>query len=470
LRYNGQTGASMGVFATSRQGCPIGITDITFGPNGNLFAGHYGCPGFGAVEQFDSTTGSYLGIFASIVPDPTCTCIQGLTFGPDGNLYVATEAAVQEFNGTTGAVLKTFAVPPANSNTDSVAFGPDGNLYVGTASSTTFDNSGGEILKYDPVTGALLDVFIPPFSGGLGYASHLSFRPDGRLYVVDDAFSQVLRFDAATGAFLDVFVPPGSGGLKRPISMAFAPSPQSNTPTGSPTVQLTDATTGTAITLNFSAVTQAGTTSVTSSTTGAPPPSAFKLGTPPTYYDISTSAIFSGSVTICINYSTISYGNVNKLRLFHFANGAWVDTTTTVDTTHSIICGSATSFSSFAIFESEYDGTIQQPINANGTSVFNANRGVVPVKFTLTLNGVRTCQLPPATVAVFRTSGDTVVGVNESDFLQPSDSGSNFRIDTTNCQYIYNHEHIGRRHVRGAAPDQQCRGRNGDVRIEVARY
>ena len=85
-----------------------------------------------------------------------------------------------------------------------------------------------------------------------------------------------------------------------------------------------------------------------------------------------------------------------------------------------------------------YTATIQPPIAANGSSVFNANRGVVPVKFTLAINGTPTCQLPPATISVVRTSGGAPGPVNESDFVQASDTGSNFRIDTTNCQYVYN--------------------------------
>ncbi len=37
-----------------------------------------------------------------------------------------------------------------------------------------------------------------------------------------------------------------------------------------------------------------------------------------------------------------------------------------------------------------YVAQVQQPINADGSSVFNAKRGVVPVKFTLNLNGMAT--------------------------------------------------------------------------------
>ena len=83
-----------------------------------------------------------------------------------------------------------------------------------------------------------------------------------------------------------------------------------------------------------------------------------------------------------------------------------------------------------------YAAQIQQPINADGTSVFNVRRGVVPVKFTLTQGGVATCVLPPATIAVTRTAGGTTGAIDESIYIGSVDTGSNFRID--NCQYIYN--------------------------------
>jgi hypothetical protein len=83
-----------------------------------------------------------------------------------------------------------------------------------------------------------------------------------------------------------------------------------------------------------------------------------------------------------------------------------------------------------------YKALVQPPINADGSSVFKANRGVVPVKFTLTQNDVPTCTLPAATISVTRTTGGTVVA--ESIYITPADIGSNFRIDPTACQYIYN--------------------------------
>jgi hypothetical protein len=83
-----------------------------------------------------------------------------------------------------------------------------------------------------------------------------------------------------------------------------------------------------------------------------------------------------------------------------------------------------------------YAAQIQQPINADGTSVFSVRRGVVPVKFTLTLNGVPTCDLPSATIAVYRTGAGGDQSIDESIYTGPADTGSNFRIDT--CQYVYN--------------------------------
>ena len=145
--------------------------------------------------------------------------------------------------------------------------------------------------------------------------------------------------------------------------------------------------------------------------------------------------MFSGAVAVCINYSAISFSNPT-LQLFHYENGAWTDITTSINTFTSTICGSVTSLSPFAVFQSSYKGTIQPPINADGSSVFKANQGVVPVKFSLSSKGVPTCQLPAAKIALTRTAGGTVGPVNESDYLQPSDNGSNFRID--GCQYAYN--------------------------------
>ncbi|MGE5056988.1 MAG: hypothetical protein ACM3WP_22750 [Acidobacteriota bacterium] len=85
-----------------------------------------------------------------------------------------------------------------------------------------------------------------------------------------------------------------------------------------------------------------------------------------------------------------------------------------------------------------YKGFVQQPINADGSSVFAAKRGVVPVKFALTQYDAPSCGLLPATISITRTSGGTVAAVDESTYAMSADSGSAFRIDSNACQYVYN--------------------------------
>jgi hypothetical protein len=95
-----------------------------------------------------------------------------------------------------------------------------------------------------------------------------------------------------------------------------------------------------------------------------------------------------------------------------------------------------TLFNDTWVWGTPFAAQVQPPINADGSSVFNAKRGVVPVKFTLTVGGAPTCDLPSATISLFRTSGGTPGVVNEGDYEMPSDDGSNFRV--SGCQYIYN--------------------------------
>jgi hypothetical protein len=145
------------------------------------------------------------------------------------------------------------------------------------------------------------------------------------------------------------FVPPAaaslsfSGGETLTLSLA---SQGGSTPGGS-NVQVPLSS----VDLTFSSVTSSGTTSVVQSGNGQPPPSGFKVGNPPSYFDISTTASFSGAIQVCIDYSTVSYGNPNNLKLFHLEGGTWVDVTTSNDTVNHIICGSVTSLSPFAAFE-----------------------------------------------------------------------------------------------------------------------
>jgi hypothetical protein len=111
-----------------------------------------------------------------------------------------------------------------------------------------------------------------------------------------------------------------------------------------------DTTTGASpVTLTFNQVTQPGNTSLNTSSTGPAAPSGFQLGNPGVYYNLSTTATFTGSVTICINYTGIFF--TQPPQLFHYQGAGWVNVTTSVNTTNMSVCGSTTSFSPFTLFQ-----------------------------------------------------------------------------------------------------------------------
>lgn len=159
-----------------------------------------------------------------------------------------------------------------------------------------------------------------------------------------------------------------------------------STPVGSNvTAQLVDRVTNTTpATLTFSSVTTAGQTSLTTSSAGASPPPNFKLGNPPVYYDITTTATYSGPITVCFTYSPSSFTNASNVRLFHETSAGWVDVTTSVDPTTNTVCGQTTSLSPFILAEFGYgfSGFFSPVSNAPTANLVNAG-AAVPVKFSL---------------------------------------------------------------------------------------
>jgi hypothetical protein len=149
------------------------------------------------------------------------------------------------------------------------------------------------------------------------------------------------------------------------------PTPTYNTPSGTNiVVQPLDSTTGTTpVSLTFDSVSQSGDTSLITSSTGKPPLYGFRFGAPPIYYELQTTAVFN-QATVCINYSGTSLDSntnrENNLKLFHEESNVWVDRTISLDTTTNIICALVTSFSQFAILDSNLPPELNQitaPVN-----------------------------------------------------------------------------------------------------------
>ena len=102
--------------------------------------------------------------------------------------------------------------------------------------------------------------------------------------------------------------------------------------------------------LTFSTVTVPGTTSVTSGTEPpGPAPSGFSLGYPAIYYDVATSAQFTGNIEVCFSYTGVTFRVGEEPRLVHYENGQPVDLPTTVNTAREIVCGTTLSLSPFSL-------------------------------------------------------------------------------------------------------------------------
>jgi len=137
--------------------------------------------------------------------------------------------------------------------------------------------------------------------------------------------------------------------------------PPYNTPVGTDViVDLPYGDTGepSPVTANFSIVTTAGDTTVTTSSTGPLVTPQFMLGEPPTYFDINTTATYEGIIKVCIDYSDIAFTfdkPENELRLLHETVAGLEDITIfPIDTDNNIICGETTSLSVFTIVQPNY--------------------------------------------------------------------------------------------------------------------
>jgi streptogramin lyase len=240
LRYSAG-GAFINTFVSPGSGGLDGPHGLVFGRDGNLYVIYN--PGTeppdiatpSGVNRYNGSTGAFAGSF--VAAGQLSRADHGV-FGPDGNFYVLNgdNNSVLRYNGFSGAFMGTFVSSNSgglNGPIDLV-FGPDGNLYV-----TSYLNNS--VLRYNGSTGAFIDSFVSCGSGGIDGPFGLTFGPDGNLYVISHeeigaptcaatrtatAASSVLRYNGSTGAFIDVFVSPGSGGLDGATALTFTPTPE----------------------------------------------------------------------------------------------------------------------------------------------------------------------------------------------------------------------------------------------------
>lgn len=121
--------------------------------------------------------------------------------------------------------------------------------------------------------------------------------------------------------------------------------------------------------VKFSTVTTPGNTEMTLTPSG-PAPSGFQIfpSSPLLYYMISTTAGHTGPIEICISYidAGLTAAEEAALRLRHYNGSAWVDITTSLNTSMNTICGASTTLSPFVV--SLPPGSVCGDANGDGSA------------------------------------------------------------------------------------------------------
>jgi len=222
----GHTGAT---FVISGSGGLSHPTGLAFGPGGDLYITSAGT---NSVLRFNANDGSPLPVAGQSGADYVPTGSGGLsnpsalTFGPEGNLYVASAStnSILKYNGTTGAFESTFVISGSGGLSDpsGLTFGSDFNLYVtskGANSVLRFcgpTNTACAPGAALPATGQTGAAFVPAGSGGLSSPSALTIGSYNNLYVASAGTNSILSYDANTGAFITTTVHAGADGPVNP--------------------------------------------------------------------------------------------------------------------------------------------------------------------------------------------------------------------------------------------------------------
>jgi hypothetical protein len=264
-----------------------------------------------------------------------------------------------------------------------ITFAPDGTLYL---TNVGFGSGDGTIERYNP-DGSVGGVFyagvfagwgleISPFDGTVwvgntndfsGAPKILTFSPEGTLISQFGSYPQLVQ-----NAGMAFYNPPGN----TPPGSDVAITPPVILPNGDPAL----------VALTFDNVDASGETSVTTASVGPPPPSGFKLTSPPVYYQITTTAAFSGNIRVCLSWTEGQVANESKVNLFHHENGFWINITDTAsrNAVTNTVCGTTSSLSPFALFDLKYQFSgFFSPVDSEPTVNSVKAGSSVPVKFSL---------------------------------------------------------------------------------------
>ena len=193
-----------------------GPAGVLFGEDGDLYVGSFNT---NQVLRYDGSTGAYLGVFVSGLSGGLFGPDAGMAWGPDGHLYVPSffNHRVLKYDQKTGASLGTFIPSGLGglNNPRTIVFRSDGTVLV-SAQGTN------QVLHY-AADGSFLGPFLSPkFNNVTG----LAVSPlDGNLYASNLNADNVRRFNGTNGTWMGAAVTSGAGGLNAPVFLAFHQNP-----------------------------------------------------------------------------------------------------------------------------------------------------------------------------------------------------------------------------------------------------
>lgn len=104
------------------------------------------------------------------------------------------------------------------------------------------------------------------------------------------------------------------------------------------------------VALTFDRVTSAGTSRLRIVRARPGAPKGFRAGKPAEYYDLATTAAYTGRIRVCVRYSGQSFGHASVLKLFQRTKKAWTDRTVSHYTHTRRVCGRSASLGRYAVF------------------------------------------------------------------------------------------------------------------------
>jgi uncharacterized repeat protein (TIGR01451 family) len=182
-------GNCLGDFITAGLGGLDNPRGLTFLPNGDLLVNSHNS---GQILRYDGTTGAYIGVFSNgsdISPIASMAPHMTIKYGPDGAVWVADHSnnRILRFDATTGAFLSVFAQLPNGSGVRSFEF--FGNYVLVSR------HNADVVAIYDYNTGSYIGDFADS-GDGLDGPTGITYGPDGKVYIGSLVNNQILVFDA----------------------------------------------------------------------------------------------------------------------------------------------------------------------------------------------------------------------------------------------------------------------------------